>query len=55
MNNAEREQWANNDEGLYQWFLSWKRANRGGMRGFLQENRAEIDNAINRALGRQRS
>lgn len=52
MNDNEREQWVNNDEGLYRWFLSWKRTNRGGMRGFLRANRAEIDNAINRALGR---
>lgn len=43
MNNTEREQWIDNDEGLYNW---WKRS-KLSKRKFIQENRAEIDEAIN--------
>jgi len=46
LNNAEREQWINNDEGLYNWYNDWKRRNRDGIRGFIKENRQEIDAAI---------
>lgn len=42
MNNTDREQWINNDEGLYRW---WK-SSRLPLRKFIQENRAEIDAAI---------
>lgn len=52
-NDAEREQWVNNDEGLY----NWQRTNRDGpggkrlgMRAFIRANRAELDAAIDRAL-----
>jgi len=48
MNNNEREQWINNDEGLYLW---WKRS-RLSMREFIRQNRDEIDSCISRALGR---
>lgn len=49
MNNREREQWIQNDEGLYNWW----RASRQSMRDFIRDNRAEIDSAIERALGRK--
>lgn len=48
LNNRERELWVMNDEGLYNW---WK-SSRLSMRNFIRENRAEIDQAILRALGR---
>lgn len=43
MNNTEREQWIDNDEGLYNWWRSSKLSKRK----FIKENRAEIDAAIN--------
>jgi hypothetical protein len=46
LNDDEREQWINNDEGLY----SWWRSSRLSMRNFIRENRAEISEAISRAL-----
>lgn len=49
MNDTEREQWIDNDEGLYLW---WK-GSRQSMRAFVRENRAELDRAINRALGNE--
>lgn len=49
MNDTEREQWVNNDEGLY----IWQRRSRLPMRQFLRENRTEIDQAINRVLDRK--
>lgn len=42
MNNTERAQWIDNDEGLYRW---WK-SSRQSKRQFIQENREEIDQAI---------
>ena len=42
MNNTEREQWIDNDEGLYNW---WK-SSRMSKREFIKENRAQIDEAI---------
>ena len=50
MNNAEREQWIDNDEGLYDWYQSWERCNPGGKRGFIKANRAEIDFCIGKVL-----
>jgi hypothetical protein len=49
MNDNEREQWVNNDEGLYR----WKQHSHMSMRAFLRENRAEIDAAINSVLSRK--
>ena len=43
MNNTEREQWIDNDEGLYNWW----RGSGLSKRAFIKENRAEIDAAIN--------
>ena len=42
MNNTERNQWIDNDEGLYNW---WK-SSRLSKREFIRQNRAEIDAAI---------
>lgn len=46
MNNQDREQWIDNDEGLYDW---WK-SSRKSKREFIKENREEIDTAINAVL-----
>lgn len=49
MNNEERRQWIQNDEGLYQW---WKES-RLSLARFIQTNRTEIDRVINRVLGNE--
>lgn len=46
LNNAERENWIMNDEGLYRW---WK-SSRKSMRNFIRDNKDELDEAIKRAL-----
>jgi hypothetical protein len=46
MNDTEREDWVNNDEGLYLWYIG----SRLSMRRFLRRYRAEIDAVIRRAL-----
>lgn len=48
MNNNERENWINNDEGLY----LWKRSTRLSMREFIKQNRDELDALIRKALGK---
>ena len=52
LNNQDREQWINNDEGLYRWMQSESRMG-GGIRGFIKRNRAEIDAAILKVLDRK--
>ena len=47
LNDRERQLWVDNDEGLYNW---WK-SSRQGKRAFIQENKADIDTLIKRALG----
>lgn len=42
MNNTDREQWIDNDEGLY---CMWKES-RLSKRAFIKENRADIDKVI---------
>jgi hypothetical protein len=42
MNDTERAQWVDNDEGLY----LWRRRTRLSMRAFIRTHRAEIDNHI---------
>jgi len=42
INDEDRRQWIENDEGLY----NWKRSTRLPMRQFIRENRAEIDACI---------
>lgn len=44
INDTDRRQWINNDEGLYNWYCS----SRLSMRKFIRENRAEIDEVISR-------
>jgi hypothetical protein len=43
MNDQERAQWIDNDEGLYDW---WKHS-RLSKREFIRQNRKEIDETIN--------
>ena len=46
LNDNDREQWVNNDEGLYSW---WK-STRQPIRTFVRENRDELTEAINKVL-----
>lgn len=46
MNDEERRQWVLNDEGLYNW---WKSSHMG-LYAFINKNREEITNCIERAL-----
>ncbi len=39
LNDKDRAQWIDNDEGLY----NWKRSSRLSMREFIRQNREEID------------
>lgn len=48
LNDMDREQWIDNDEGLYNWF----RSSRQSKRQFIRENRAELDSIILAALNR---
>lgn len=48
LNDSDREEWINNDEGLY----AWKRSSRQSMRAFIKENRAELDRLILAVLNR---
>lgn len=50
MNDNERAQWVDNDEGLYNWW----RSSRQPKRQFIRDNRAEIDSAISRVTGGER-
>lgn len=55
MNDTEREQWVNNDEGLYQMWRSDRRNINGvhrppGITTWVKENRAMIDDAVKRYL-----
>jgi len=50
MNDDERENWVNNNEPLYN---SWRSTRpRLSIREFVKQNRATIDSAITRELGR---
>ena len=46
MNNPEREQWIDNNEGLYDWW----RSSRLSKREFIRQNRSEIDRLIQSVL-----
>jgi hypothetical protein len=46
MNDASREEWIRNDEGLYRW---WK-STRLSMRDFIRQNREELTTIISAAL-----
>ena len=47
-NDEERQQWVDNDEGLY----NWMRRSHLSMRKFIRQNRAEIDAKIDSVLNR---
>lgn len=47
MNNDERRQWIDNDEGLY----NWQRSSGLSMTAFIKENRTEIDAVIENVVG----
>ena len=49
LNNSDREQWIDNDEGLYLWWKSTKLSKRK----FIQENKAELDALIKAQLTRK--
>lgn len=49
MNDEEREQWVDNDPGLYSWWRSTRP--RVSKREFVRRNRADIDRAIVGVLG----
>lgn len=46
MNNRERMQWIDNDEGLYNWWRSSKQ----NKKDFIDDNLTEIDSVINNVL-----
>lgn len=48
MNDTERREWIDNDEGLYLW---WKHSHQS-MTRFIRENRQEIDDSITQQLNR---
>jgi hypothetical protein len=50
MNDSDRAQWIDNDEGLYLWW----RSSRVSKRNFIRENRQEITDYINRVLSGER-
>jgi hypothetical protein len=49
MNNEERRMWVLNDAGLYEW---WQRTCMP-ITKFIQDNREQIDECINRELNRK--
>lgn len=48
MNNRERQMWIDNDETLYIW---WRSSGLGKF-AFIKKYRVQIDEIINRVLGR---
>jgi hypothetical protein len=42
LNDADREEWIGNDEGLHEWW----RSSRQGISTFIRANRAELDRLI---------
>ena len=46
LNNTDRQQWIDNDEGLYNWF----KASRTSMTKFIRENKDELDAIILKSL-----
>ena len=49
MDDEERRQWVLNDEGLYNWY----RSSRMSLKAFIKENRKELTDIINKALGNE--
>lgn len=52
MNDNERAQWVDNDEGLYNWWRSERP--RQSKHAFIRASRAEIDSAISRVTSGNR-
>lgn len=50
LNNTDRSQWIDNDEGLYNWW----RSSRQSKAAFIKENREELDRCINKVLGNEK-
>jgi hypothetical protein len=48
INDADREQWIDNDEGLYDDYQRWARRNKGGRRAYVRAYRDELDAVIRR-------
>ena len=48
LNDQDRAQWIDNNEGLYLW---WK-GSRLSKRAFIRQNRNELTTCINNAMGR---
>lgn len=46
LNDSDRSQWIDNDEGLYNWW----RSSHQPKREFIRENRAELDSCIRQVL-----
>lgn len=51
LNDTDREQWIDNDEGLYDWW----RSSRQSKRAFIRENRDELTRLIMAELNREPS
>lgn len=49
MNDTDREDWINNDEPLYRWWL----ASGQGITTFIRENRAMLTKYINKVLNKE--
>lgn len=43
MNDADRQTWVDNDEGLYDMYRRWSRRNKGEKREFIRTHRHLID------------
>lgn len=50
INDDDREEWVNNDEGLYDLWLASKQA----IGAFVRENRAFIDEVIRKVTGNEK-
>jgi hypothetical protein len=50
MNDNDREQWVDNDEGLYNWW----RGSRLSKREFIRQNRSEITEVIDNVLNNKK-
>lgn len=48
MNDREREEWVNNDEPLYMWWVQSKLS----MRAFIKKYRNQLTDYINAKIGR---